>query len=260
MQRINEIVSRIQTIQAQVERPPVTGAFQSLLDSRMSTANDNSALAGIEDANGDDGSPQIMASPMGLAALNSRGGVTLGTMMSGPQTVSSINPAGGATSTGTTYFPTHHVADGVIMSSQELKSYMAANGIEARNGRLRPDELTPVSGSWHGNGKLLAPAAEAWDLMRAAAERDGIKLEAIDTYRTWESQDRAHKAHLAGEKKANVLPPGTSRHGAGLAVDVTNGHIIDRSDREWQWLQANGRAFGWHPISNETWHWEFRGV
>ncbi len=260
MQRINEIVSRIHTIQAQVERPPVAGAFQSLLDSRMSSVNERNALDDIEDANGEAGAHQIMAAPFALTALNTRGGVTLGTMMAGPQNVSSVSPAGSTNPTTGGYIRAHHVPDGVIMTSEELRDYMATHSIEARNGRLRPDELTGVTGSWHGNGKLLEPAAEAWEVMRAAAAKDGIELQAIDTYRTWESQDRAHKAHLAGEKKANVLPPGTSRHGAGLAVDVTNGHIVNRSDPEWQWLDANGRSFGWHPISNETWHWEFRGV
>ena len=25
-------------------------------------------------------------------------------------------------------------------------------------------------------------------------------------------------------------------------------------------LVDNARRFGWYPISNETWHWEFRGT
>ena len=82
MQRINDIVSRIQTIQAQVERPPVTGAFQSLLDSRLSDTSHGNTFDQIEDANADGSAPQIMASPMGLAALNSRSSVTLGRIMS----------------------------------------------------------------------------------------------------------------------------------------------------------------------------------
>lgn len=260
MQRINEIVSRIQTIQAQVERPPISGAFQSLLDSQISDPSRQSPLDEIANRNPGVGTPLMMAAPMGPAALNTRSGITLGSMMAGPQPVWGVESPGGVAPSKRGDFPTHYVADGSVMTSEELSRYMTTNGIEARNGRLRPDELAAVSGSWHGTGKLLAPAAEAWELMRSAAERDGIELQAIDTYRTWESQERAYKAHLAGEKKANVLPPGTSRHGAGLAIDVTNGHIVDRNDREWQWLDANGRSFGWHPISNEAWHWEFRGV
>ena len=96
--------------------------------------------------------------------------------------------------------------------------------------------------------------------MRAAAAADGIDLQATDFYRSWESQNNAYEKHLRGEKHANVLPPGTSEHGVGLAVDITNGHIIGRNDPEYAWMRANGAAFGWYPISNETWHWEFRGI
>jgi LAS superfamily LD-carboxypeptidase LdcB len=76
--------------------------------------------------------------------------------------------------------------------------------------------------------------------MRAAAAADGIDLQATDLYRSWESQDNAYQKHLRGEKAANVLPPGTSEHGLGLAVDITNGHIIGHDDPEHAWMRANG--------------------
>lgn len=147
-----------------------------------------------------------------------------------------------------------------VMTARQLQMYLFEHQVEQRNGRLASTDLVPVSGTWHGRGSLLPPAAVAWEMMRDAAAVDGVELTAIDTYRTWESQDRAHRQHLTGVKKANVLPAGTSEHGNGLAVDITNGSIIDRSDPEWRWLDANAARFGWHPISNEAWHWEFRGV
>ena len=123
------------------------------------------------------------------------------------------------------------------MASGERTPLIAGNW-KMHGSLAESHELVAVTGSWYDNGKLLAPAAEAWELMRVAAAEDGIDLKAIDTYRTWESQNRAHQKFLSGEKKANVLPPGTSRHGAGLAVDITNGAIIGRDDAEWHWLQA----------------------
>jgi LAS superfamily LD-carboxypeptidase LdcB len=96
--------------------------------------------------------------------------------------------------------------------------------------------------------------------MRAAAAADGIDLQVVDAYRSWEVQAAAYEDYLAGRKNANVLPPGTSEHGEGLAVDFTNGAILDEGDPEWRWLQQHGREYGWYPISNETWHWEFRGM
>ncbi len=147
-----------------------------------------------------------------------------------------------------------------LVTAAELDAYLRAHDVRARNGRLAPTELVEVSGGWSGRPLLLAPAADAWEQMRRAAAADGIDLRVVDAYRSWESQDRAYQAHLAGVKRANVLPPGRSEHGNGLAVDVTNGHIVGRSDPEWRWLDANAWRFGWYPISNESWHWEFRGL
>lgn len=142
----------------------------------------------------------------------------------------------------------------------ELRSYLDHHGVEARNGRLEGSGLlVEVGGAWHGTRYLLEPAAKAWTEMRQAAALDGIDLRAIDMYRSWESQARAYEDHLAGRKKANVLPPGTSEHGNGLAVDITNGSLVGPGDPEWNWLQANASRFGWFPISNESWHWEYRG-
>lgn len=154
---------------------------------------------------------------------------------------------------------TGHSGGGKVLTPQ-LEYFLSTHGIRGRNGRLVDSGLlVPVSGSWHGNGKLLAPAAEAWEEMRARAAADGVDLRAIDTYRSYDVQASAYQDHLSGKKKANVLPPGRSEHGNGLAVDVTNGALVGPGDVEWEWLNANAARFGWHPISNESWHWEFRG-
>ncbi len=208
-----------------------------MLSSRL--APNASNTAGVADT-------PTAAPPRGSIAphLAARGTVTLGTMMMGPQRPTSAQTG-----------PASRVS-----RSSELDAYLAARGIENRNGRLDPHELAPISGGWSGQARLLPPAAAAWEEMRAAAAAEGIDLRVVDSYRTYEAQDHAHRAHVRGEKAANVLPPGTSEHGNGLAVDVTNGAIIDRADPEWAWLERNARRFGWYPISNETWHWEFRGT
>jgi D-alanyl-D-alanine carboxypeptidase len=142
-----------------------------------------------------------------------------------------------------------------------MSGYLQVHGIESRNGRLADADLVPVGGGWNGRAaRLLPPAASAWEAMRGAAAAQGVELYAIDTYRSWDVQHRAHQAYLRGDKAANVLPPGHSQHGYGLAVDLTNGSLIGPGDVEWQWMQEYGRSFGWHPISNESWHWEFRGL
>lgn len=151
---------------------------------------------------------------------------------------------------------------GAVIRGSDLQDYLGRHAVETRNGHLEGSGLlVNVSGAIHaGSARLLEPAARAWEAMRSAAARDGVDLRVIDTYRSYETQARAHAAYLAGDKPANVLPPGTSEHGNGLAIDVSNGRLVGPGDREWEWLNANGERFGWHPISNESWHWEFRGT
>ena len=145
-------------------------------------------------------------------------------------------------------------------NSADLEGFLQAHDVRNRNGRLEGTGLlVEVSGAWNGKGYLLAPAAKAWEEMRAAAAAEGIDLRAIDMYRSYEAQAAGYQAFLSGQKKANVLPPGKSEHGNGLAVDVTNGSLVGPGDPEWHWLQENAHRFGWYPISNESWHWEYRG-
>ncbi|HLU52314.1 MAG TPA: D-alanyl-D-alanine carboxypeptidase family protein [Acidimicrobiia bacterium] len=145
-------------------------------------------------------------------------------------------------------------------NSPELEAFLQAHDVRGRNGRLEGTGLlVEVSGAWNGKGQLLAPAAKAWEQMRAAAAADGVDLKAIDMYRSYESQAAGYQAFLSGKKKANVLPPGKSEHGNGLAIDVTNGSLVGPGDPEWHWLNENAHRFGWYPISNESWHWEYRG-
>jgi hypothetical protein len=244
MSGVNEIQSRIQAIQTRVSSPPIAGRFNAIFEAQMAAASAHTgATAPTEDGATPTGS--LSVSPMGMTATAQPVGgevVTLGMM---------LGMAAGPTST---------PASPHVVTASGLAEYLAINDIEQRNGRLSMAELTEVSGAWNGTGYLLPPAARAWEEMRSAAAAGGIDLKAIDLYRSWESQNNAYQAHLRGDKAANVLPPGTSEHGNGLAVDVTNGHLVGVGDKEYTWLRTHAAEYGWHPISNESWHWEFRGT
>ena len=241
MSGVNEIQSRIQAIQARVASPPVAGRFNAIFQAQMAAAAATEAPANTVTPEPEG----FTVNPLGSPSTAQRYGeqaVTLGMMLGisgGPSVVS---------------------RSGSIATAGELAEYLEVHDISSRNGRLDLTEMTSVTGAWFGTGYLLPPAATAWEEMRAAAAADGVDLQATDLYRTWESQNNAYQKHLRGEKAANVLPPGTSEHGLGLAVDITNGHIIGHNDPEHAWMRANGAAFGWYPISNESWHWEFRGI
>lgn len=246
MSGINEIQSRIQTIQNRVSTPPAAGRFNAVFAQQMAAAAaaPNADVTTPEPAPGEASLVATQAQTATIAAPAAPGStsVTLGVML-------------GISST-----PTSAPRPSSVTRSDELVAFLQLNSIEARNGRLGTDELSAVTGAWNGTGYLLPPAAAAWEEMRAAATADGIDLQAIDMYRSYEVQEGAYEAYLRGEKPANVLPPGKSEHGNGLAVDITNGHLVGVGDREYTWLRANGAQYGWYPISNESWHWEFRGI
>ena len=239
---ISDVTARIREIRSRVENPAVPGEFRAVLDAQL--AGGRGAAPSEHSGAHDHGGHSIA-----MAAWPALPATTLGVMLGIP---SATGPTVAA--------PSHLPPFPGIATHHELETYLATHRIEERNGRLGDGELVAISGGWHGSGKLLPPAASAWEEMRAAAAADGIDLKVIDSYRSWETQARAHEQHLKGIKKANVLPPGHSEHGNGLAVDVTNGAIIGTDDPEWHWLQSNATRFGWYPISNETWHWEFRGT
>lgn len=241
MNGINEIQARVQAIQARVTSPPVSGQFGAIFQAQLAAANAQSTQQSA--ATAAPAETEFAVTPQGMTATQLGSSVvTLGVML------------------GMTSGPTTAPPSPTVLRASGLSEYLTAHNTEARNGRLSTTELTSVSGAWNGTGYLLPPAAAAWEEMRQAAAHDGIDIQAIDTYRSWEAQNGAYKAHLRGDKAANVLPPGKSEHGNGLAVDLTNGHLVGVGDADYTWMRTHGAEFGWHPISNESWHWEFRGT
>ncbi len=238
MSGINEIQSRIANIQARVSSPPASGRFGTVFESQL--AAESARTAPTDTAAPTEGYTVNPLSLESTAASYGAETVSLGVML-------------GLTG------PRPHVSASVATRS-ELTGYLDSFDITARNGRLDTAELTAVSGAWNGTGYLLPPAAGAWEEMRSAAAADGVDLRAVDLYRSWDVQNTAYQAYVSGIKPENVLPPGTSQHGLGLAVDVTNGDVIGVGDPEHAWLRDNAARFGWYPISNESWHWEFRGT
>jgi hypothetical protein len=105
-------------------------------------------------------------------------------------------------------------------------------------------------------------AAEAMVAMQAAARRDGITLSLVSGYRSFADQQRVFAQY--GSPRA--AQPGTSRHGWGLAADITVNESF--SSPQFLWLRDNARRFGWfHPswarqggTNPEPWHWEFWGI
>jgi hypothetical protein len=138
----------------------------------------------------------------------------------------------------------------------------------AMNGRIPPDLLVDVHNG-HGRriGRLNKPAAWSWKAMVAHALRDGVILDATDTYRTIESQQHLwdtrydHTNHGNGGRtcgddhrylkdgEATAACPGTSNHGYAGAIDDK----VDNAGHAW--LERHAGTYGWEwELKSEKWH------
>lgn len=129
-----------------------------------------------------------------------------------------------------------------------------------------------------GRSLRLAPeAAAAWAAMRAAAADAGVRLVSLSGFRSVARQREIVQRKLAaGVSWAEILRvnafPGHSEHHTGRALDLGSPdceHLSERFEatREFQWLEANARRFGFalsYPrdgasgVAYEPWHWLWR--
>lgn len=123
------------------------------------------------------------------------------------------------------------------------------------NGLLPPNLLCPLPQRGH---VLRADAAIAFaDLNLAYQKRFGKPICVSDSYRSLGAQQAIY-----WRRPGLAATPGKSNHGLGLAVDLCGGVQIFRSP-EFNWMEANGKRFGWiHPdwayrSPFEPWHWEY---
>ncbi len=120
--------------------------------------------------------------------------------------------------------------------------------------------------------------------MYAAAKEDGITLVPLSGYRRVSRQktnfenkiqsyiDKGYSRAEATQLAAQIiLPPGTSEHNAGLAMDICSLDVSFENTKEFEWLTENAEDFGFilrYPkektditrITYEPWHWRYVGV
>lgn len=126
--------------------------------------------------------------------------------------------------------------------------------------------------------------APHYNEMYLAALEDGIKLVPISGYRSVERQrnnferkintylDQGYSKIEATQMAATIiLPPGTSEHNAGLAMDICSLEQDFDQTAEYRWLCENAADYGFilrYPedkqdvtkIIYEPWHWRYVGV
>ena len=149
-----------------------------------------------------------------------------------------------------------------------------------------PEGYVPELSEILSTGKTLdSRVTPYYEAMYTAAKEDGIILTPYSAYRSYERQKINYEnltdtymtrygisREEAAKKAATViLPPGTSEHNLGLAVDICNTLDNFAESKEYKWLTEHAHEYGFilrytaekQSITNivpEPWHWRFVGV
>jgi len=133
----------------------------------------------------------------------------------------------------------------------------------------------------NGDIRLRTPAARAFERMRAAARRDGIRLVPLSGFRSQQQQERLfferkkRRAQSARQRAEVSAPPGYSEHHTGYAIDIGSAaapqtHLQASFARTeaFAWLQQNAARYSFElsfppdnpqGIDYEPWHWRYVG-
>ena len=175
-----------------------------------------------------------------------------------------------------------HARETALDQRQTLAALHAELGIPADYGKrtglvpcAEARELVSIGADVLGREQRLAPrAAEAWQRMQAAAEKDGIQLQVVSGFRSIDYQRALIQRKLDnGRSIADILKinaaPGYSEHHTGCALDITTPDCPPleqgfETTRAFAWLQQHAGRHGFrlsyprdnpHGISYEPWHW-----
>ncbi len=99
--------------------------------------------------------------------------------------------------------------------------------------------------------------ANAFEVMRQAAAREGVQLRINSGFRTMSEQQHLYSCYTrCACNNCNLAArPGYSNHQSGHALDINTGYSGAVS-----WLRRRGGAFGFsETVSGEPWHWEWWG-
>lgn len=148
----------------------------------------------------------------------------------------------------------------------------------------KPGDLTNSVKSDPDSKLLRAEPAKFYNQMYLAAKADGYTLTTVSGYRSYSLQknnfeNKINKYIGEGKSKAEatqaaaqiILPPGTSEHNAGIAMDICSLYQSFDQSNEYKWLEEHAADYGFilrYPkdkvnitkIVYEPWHWRYVGV
>lgn len=148
-----------------------------------------------------------------------------------------------------------------------------------------PDSYSPdlvyVCGT---SERLDSKVAKHYEDMFEAASKDGVYLTPCSGYRSYETQERNYnnkigyyeslghdRAEAAIKAATIIMPPGSSEHNLGYAMDIVCVDEWFEDTDEFQWLMNNAADYGFilrYPkdkqdvtkVTYEPWHWRYVGV
>ena len=148
-----------------------------------------------------------------------------------------------------------------------------------------PDDYEPDLVYVCGSGERLdRKVAEHYEAMFNAALKEGINLTPCSGYRSYELQERNYNnkvsfyesqgySHKDAKVKAAtiIMPPGSSEHNLGYAMDIVCVEEWFEGTDEFKWLTENAADYGFimrYPkdkqditkVIYEPWHWRYVGV
>lgn len=148
-----------------------------------------------------------------------------------------------------------------------------------------PDSYEPDLVYVCGSGERLdRKVAEHYEKMYNAALKDGVTLTPCSGYRSYELQERNYNNKVSfyesqgySNKDAKVkaatiiMPPGSSEHNLGYAMDIVCVDEWFEDTAEFRWLTENAADYGFimrYPkdkqditkVIYEPWHWRYVGV
>ncbi len=148
-----------------------------------------------------------------------------------------------------------------------------------------PDSYEPDLVYVCGSGERLdRKVAEHYEKMYNAAKAEGINLTPCSGYRSYELQERNYNNKIsffesqgysyeeAKVKAATIImPPGSSEHNLGYAMDIVCVDEWFEDTAEFKWLTENAADYGFimrYPkdkqditkVIYEPWHWRYVGV
>ena len=158
----------------------------------------------------------------------------------------------------------------------------------------QPDSLTVLVNKYHalpqdyapalealgypyGSGSLRPEAAAAFRAMADAAREDGIRLQSVSAYRSYQRQESIYSRYLSQDSQASVdsysARPGHSEHQTALALDINTASLSAHFENTsaYAWLVEHCAEYGFilrYPQGKEDitgyrfepWHYRYVGT